>query len=431
MGITTKLFLIAVCFGLASNYLAHCVEAAPTTKDVAGLEQLTATVTSVIGTVQVRDSETAEWRAPKAGDLLPVGGECRTGPKSSITLTMPPEQVITLDRLGTVKLLEAIRGQDVLKTDLGMKYGRVRYQIEAAGIQHESTIRSPSSALAIRGSDVIKFDDGLGSGIIVNKGLVDVPNINRDHVTLGTSKDASYENHAPVITREDVSPGDYAEKQASTPYGDSNSLSRTEQQLSSYNTTVIGQGANTHEAHPPENSGGNELIGPGSRTTGVGKLQFQLIWSGDSGSGAPDLDLFVISPRHEKLRTSSTGSASVPSGGVIAENNRGGKGIPSGSESAIWATTYPLGLYEYGVHYVGSGDPANFRILVYRNGKQISPDFTDTVTEDRRDESFTINVKPATGNSNPGIVPPLRAARATTHIIEREPAAKSSRPKMR
>jgi hypothetical protein len=400
-----------------------------TPKDPVGVERLTATVASVVGSVQVRDNEDAAWRTPKAGESLPVGGECRTGPKSSITLTMPPEQIITLDRLGTVKLLEAIRGQDTLKTDLGMKYGRVRYQIEAAGISHDSTIRSPSSALAIRGSDVTKFDDGLGSGIIVNKGLADVPNVNRDRVTLGTSKDASYGNRAPVITHDDVSPGEYAEKQASTPYVDSNSLSRAEQQVTSYNTNVIGQGANIQEAHSPAETGGN-LINPGAFTIGVGKLQFRLSWSGDSGTGAPDLDLFVISPRHETLRPSSTGSASVPSGGIIAENNRGGKGTSAGTEAAVWAATYPLGVYQYGVRYVGSGDPANFRILVYQNDKQINANFTDTVTEDRRDESFTINVRPLPAASTQNAAAASRVHPPAARANSSAPVLKVSRAKV-
>src|SRR5688572_23206223 len=112
---------------------------APTTQG--NVEQLTATVSSVSGIVEVRDDEAKPWRRAKVGDVVPVGGECRTGPKSSITMVLAGDQQIILDRLGVVKILEAIKTDTKLKTDLGMRYGRVRYKIEGAGLEHESTIR--------------------------------------------------------------------------------------------------------------------------------------------------------------------------------------------------------------------------------------------------------------------------------------------------
>src|SRR5207253_2973348 len=45
-----------------------------------------------------------------------------------------------------------------IKTDLLMKYGRTRYDIESPAAEHESTIRSPSSTLAVRGTDVSLYD---------------------------------------------------------------------------------------------------------------------------------------------------------------------------------------------------------------------------------------------------------------------------------
>ena len=47
---------------------------------------------------------------------------------------MPPNQSITLDRLGTIKVLQAIKQKDEYKTDVGMKYGRTKYEVQAAGI---------------------------------------------------------------------------------------------------------------------------------------------------------------------------------------------------------------------------------------------------------------------------------------------------------
>src|ERR1043165_7024325 len=88
---------------------------------------LTATITAIEGIVQVRQNEDAPWQKATVGMKVSEGAEFRTGPRSAVRFEIPPDQTVTLDRLGTVKLIEAIQKQDTVKTDLGMKYGRVRY----------------------------------------------------------------------------------------------------------------------------------------------------------------------------------------------------------------------------------------------------------------------------------------------------------------
>src|SRR6185436_19348648 len=92
------------------------------------------------------------------GMVVDQNAEFRTGVKSAVRFAIPPDQTITLDRLGTVKLLQAINDNGKIKTNIGMRYGRTRYDIEAAGREHESTISSPSSTLAVRGTKVSVFD---------------------------------------------------------------------------------------------------------------------------------------------------------------------------------------------------------------------------------------------------------------------------------
>ncbi len=41
--------------------------------------------------------------------LVSQGAEFRTGPHSSVTCVIPPDQTFTLDRLGTVRVEEAAR----------------------------------------------------------------------------------------------------------------------------------------------------------------------------------------------------------------------------------------------------------------------------------------------------------------------------------
>src|SRR5258706_13945260 len=86
------------------------------------------------------------------------GAEFRTGPRSAVRVLIPPDQTITLDRLGVVKLMQAIQQGNVVKTKVGMPYGRTRYDIEEAGIEHPSQLLSPSSTLAIPGTKGSVYD---------------------------------------------------------------------------------------------------------------------------------------------------------------------------------------------------------------------------------------------------------------------------------
>ncbi|MEX0774138.1 MAG: hypothetical protein WD042_00345 [Phycisphaeraceae bacterium] len=126
---------------------------APVAAEEAPRQDLRVTIAGVQGMVQVRGEENAAWESAKAGMVLGPGAEFRTGPRSMVQFRVPPDQIITLDRLGTVKVLEAIRlAENKVKLDLGMEYGRTDYRVEAAGVEHDTTIRSPASTLAVRGT---------------------------------------------------------------------------------------------------------------------------------------------------------------------------------------------------------------------------------------------------------------------------------------
>lgn len=116
-------------------------------------EPLIVTVTGVMGLlVQVRANPDAPWQRPTVGQRVGVGAEFQTGPRSAVRFTVGDTQTVTLDRLGTSVVLEAIRDAGKIKTDVGMKYGRTRLDVEVAGIEHESTIHAPSSTLAVKGT---------------------------------------------------------------------------------------------------------------------------------------------------------------------------------------------------------------------------------------------------------------------------------------
>lgn len=121
-------------------------------------ERLRVIVQEVKGLVQVRQSPDQPWTKAAARMELGEGAEFRTGPRSAVVCTIPPDQTIVLDRLGTVTVAEAVRRGGTTRTDLIMKYGRAEYEIQAAGAKHDATIRSPSSTLAVRGTRVNLYD---------------------------------------------------------------------------------------------------------------------------------------------------------------------------------------------------------------------------------------------------------------------------------
>src|SRR3954468_30722 len=133
----------------------RALQTAPATSRAIGLP---ITVTGVEGLVQVREGSDKPWQKATAGMTVTEGAEFRTGPRSAVRVLIPPDQTITLDRLGVIKLMQVLQEGNTVKTKVGMPFGRTRYDIEAAGLEHQSELVSPSSTLAIRGTKVSIYD---------------------------------------------------------------------------------------------------------------------------------------------------------------------------------------------------------------------------------------------------------------------------------
>src|SRR4051812_28457662 len=83
-------------------------------------EHLTVTVSDVKGSVQYSTDDEQTWRPCTVGLALGEGASFRTGLRSHVTFPLPPNQAVTLDRLGTIKVLAAIKQNNAYKTDVGM-----------------------------------------------------------------------------------------------------------------------------------------------------------------------------------------------------------------------------------------------------------------------------------------------------------------------
>lgn len=363
-------------------------------------EALNAVIMGVQGMVQVRESDDKPWQPAKQGMTLGEGAEFRTGPRSAVQFMIPPDQTITLDRLGTVKVLQAVREADHVKTDIGMKYGRTRYDIQKGGnLTHESTVRSPTATLSIRGTRVGVQDGplfGFSAWSSQDRARL-YDRLSRTAVTVGQNT---------AVDQGSGTPGETQLKQGVVDAGDPNGRVGPEQGLIRDNPGRDFANRGPGEGPP----GGREMFNP-DRTfgpnignspppPGIGLLQFDLIWYTPGFN--TDLDMFVISPSiNDPPLAPFTGATEgavqqVPSGGFVVGSDDT-NGSDGGLETVRWPHGYPVGTYQVGVNgfSLGGLTQVDFSIVV-TNGTsesdQTSATFFGSVTETNRKADLFINV---------------------------------------
>jgi hypothetical protein len=369
--LTSRLGFALVFHGILICSITVAQENRPATRPSA----LTATITGIEGIVQVRATEDAAWQKATVGMKLTEGAEFRTGPRSAVRFEIPPGQTITLDRLGTVKLIEAIQSGQSVKTDVGMKYGRVRYDVEAAGLSHDSTIHSPGSALAVRGTRVSLYDQPPFAPVATSlEGRAQFRNARRQMVRFGGRAKTTLES-------ESTSPAQAALAQSMLQNPE---LQRTEQQIRELSFLFTHGGAvfgNVAASNVPV----RDVDLPGLLG---GNLDFVLRWSQPRGA---DLNLFVRTPVGETfgnppfILSLFPGNRDIgrlleenfpqrsPSGGSVGLNHIG----PQGFELASFDRRPPAGLYVVGAYnFIFSETPVDttglpkvrFRLEAFLNG---------------------------------------------------------------
>ena len=332
----------------------------PTT-DPAGAQALQVTVTAVEGMVQYRTSEDAKWQKVQVGVVLDEHAEFRTGPRSAVQFKMGDDHTVTLDRLGTVKVLEAVQSGNKITTKLGMKYGRTRYDIEAAGLEHESSIASPSSTLAVRGTQFSSYDQRPFTAEAVSlTGRVEFQDAKK-RVAFGSRGGGKNK-----IDTNSNSSAAYAALGAVVDPTSGFARSSSEQPLIA---NLLSHGATIDYDFDKGIRVIRGGIPPADEVLGQvlpGRLNFVLRWEGNS-----DVNLAVLSPGLPEVPRSVYpigGLDSVPSGGRIDFDHRGGKN--GGIEVVYWPKDYPLGIYSAGaVHISGPNAPAS--LDVFLDGKRV------------------------------------------------------------
>ncbi len=352
------------------------------TKTIAD-QTLEGVVTGVRGMVQIRQSEADPWVKAENGMKLSQGAEFRTGPRSAVQFKIPPDQTITLDRLGTVKLLTAVAENNKIKTDIGMTYGRTRYDIRKAGFEHESTIRSPSATLSVRGTKVGIQDGAMGFVAWSTESRARVFDQNRRQtMTFGEDTGVDSESQGPADTQK---------QKGKVVAGDTRMYDG-------------GEDANYKPGMRP-GAGNSPIFGSGARRPGgpiipdnpnflglaLGQIKFELSWSTYNPGDYADLDLWVKSPAPGDVTIGTFDHAKHNlSGGVagqdfVSEYETGGEGPQTyyGTyvmENVRWdGPTFPLGKYTVGVDGFSIHDI---------NGLPTNVDYTLTVQAKKNNEEY-------------------------------------------
>src|SRR5262245_50395837 len=332
---------IAVVGLLQVSLLAQANE--PTTKITLPEGPLQITITGTLGKVQARPSPDKEWEAATVGMQLSEGAELRTGPKSSVRFNIGPDQVFTIDRYTAIQILKADFESGKVFTDVGMKYGRTRYNVESAEREHDTKVRSPSSVLAVRGTEVSITDQPPFAPRAVSlTGRAQFRDLKKQVNFGGVGK--------TQISEKKDTPAAFAKDQT---VNDSRGsfAGRTENDDAQQGTLPTYGGSDFSDI------GIFAFLGSarsGSFVTGIGvrpidrQIIFQAFWF-----GAPfaDVDLSVVSPLGELVSITSPTSPST--GRFIGDQNLkpdGQNGIAdangSGSELIAWEISYPPGTYQ-------------------------------------------------------------------------------------
>lgn len=363
---------------MAADTPATAPGAAPTTSS--SVESLQIEIAAVEGNVQVRAAEDQPWQRAKVGMIVDENAEFRTSLRSAVQIKIPPDQTITLDRLGTIKVVQAVNDSGKLKTKIGMKYGRTRYDIESAGQEHEASISSPSSTLAIRGTKVSLYDQ--------RPFPTEAVSLTGRAMFQDAKKKVFLGNKGAGKLKVDGNSANSAEYALSQSVVDpSISLARSQSEQGLINS-VLSTGATIsydQQKGIKVVTGGRPLTDKELIPALPGVLNFVLRWTGNA-----NLNLGVISPgsgTQNRTVYPLAGYSIVSSGGKIAFDHRGGPN--GGIEVTSWPKGFPEGVYRVGVaHISGVNTPAT--VDVFLNGKRV--DIQNFIgANDPRDKTKTVH----------------------------------------
>ena len=357
---TQRLISITIMFAWCALAFPTLAQDGPAAPPVAGEvdtsgEPLIATIVEVGGIVRVRDAEDQPWKPVEVGMRLTQGAEFRTGLKSYVKFVIQPDQVVALDRLGTIKILQAIRdAQQNVTTNLGMKYGRTRTDVKAAGIEHVATITSPSATLAIRGTDAqIQDGDGFPPSVSSVQGRILATVRGFRAIAMGGNVKSTINAQRPQPslkargdTHLDPTTGFSARSDAEF------ALVEDFPGLGGFEPALL---AVLAEAVCSLKGAKVGVVVPNV----PGPLDFNLAWFSTDFFSPSNLDLEVKDPKGNKATATNTPVGVPPAEGIHFGDDTGDFG--GGAELVSWPLFFPAGKYE--INVVNNG-PAEAQVFV-------------------------------------------------------------------
>jgi hypothetical protein len=263
-----------------------------------------ATIAEVRGMVQFRAVEADPWKPVVVGQVVDVGGEFRTGLRSAVVFTMPPGQTIKLERLGTMKLLDATKVGGKSVTNVGVKYGVGEVHVEAGGQEHETTVATPGMTLAVRGTTANINNHGSFPPVIHGRdGVVHITN-----TVLGVQYSIAGKGKQAVTNSTVATGAEYALKESVVdPAGErgrteAEALIAITQPAISFTQTV-----SAVQETSQQSVAGTEQPPPSGIQAVSGSLNVTVQWQ-SLATGAADLNLSLITPN---ANTISAGSGSA------------------------------------------------------------------------------------------------------------------------
>ncbi|HZZ43161.1 MAG TPA: hypothetical protein VFE58_09505 [Tepidisphaeraceae bacterium] len=329
--------------------------------------------------VQVRASADQPWQPAKIGDKYGQDAEFRTGPKSAVRFVIQPDQTYTLDRVSTLKVAQIIQQGKKLTTQVDLTYGRVRYdlepinkehpgadrspyQVSETGIEHATTIRSPNSTLAVRGTRVSLYDQPpYAPQALSLVGRAEFRNARRELIVFGGKKTQTNRIRADQPSAAETALAD-------TIVDPSIRLARTDEDTPLLSTLISRGSVVTFD----RGSGLDIVSGGFPPTTDKeltpvlpGKLDFVLRWTGNA-----NLDLSVANQAGGtgEFIYPAAGLTISPSGGRTRFDHIGGP--HGGIEVVYWPGAAPSGYYSVGINGI-SGVTTGATIDVFKNGHRI------------------------------------------------------------
>jgi hypothetical protein len=368
-----NLKLPPVFLSMVSSFALQPAEPAsqPTTSMTLPEGPLKMIITGVKGNAQYRIPPEQSWTKAEKDVPLAEGAELRTGPKSAVQLQIRPDQTITVDRLGVVKIDRATLEHGKFVTSVSMPYGRTRYDIDAANREYDATVRSPNSTLGIRGTQVSLLDQRPFPPEAVSlTGQAQFRNIRRQLVALGAKGQGKAK-----MTGEQNDATEYALDESVVDPVTGVARTQSEQALI---TDLAARGAVfsfDREIGLPVVTGGTvprtdaELI-----PLLPGKLDFVIRWDKNV-----DFNIGVITPvtngaGSDEILYPAPGLVQSKTGGKIAFDHRGG---PNGGVEVVhWDATHPFGPYTV-LALNQSNNTARARIDAYLDGKHYNSEIGD------------------------------------------------------